>query len=106
MTDEQVQAAPSPATAASLAGWVALYSVVRLGLIVVIAAIIIGVALLFGVKVPILVAAIFGVLIAVPIGMVGFKSLRSKVNAQISELDAQRAARRSDLQARLRGDDE
>lgn len=106
MTDEQVESSAPPATTASLIGWVALYSLVRLGLIVVIAAIIVGVALLFGVKVPILVALFFGVLIALPIGMVGFKSLRQKVNEQIAEVDAARAARKSDLHARLRGDDE
>jgi hypothetical protein len=105
MTDEQVESPAEKATTASLIGWVALYSLVRLGLIAVVAAIIVGVALLFGVKVPILVALFFGVLIALPIGMIGFKSLRQKVNEQIAEVEAGRAARKSDLHARLRGDD-
>ncbi|MFT4087345.1 MAG: DUF4229 domain-containing protein [Gordonia sp. (in: high G+C Gram-positive bacteria)] len=99
-------AAPRPATMGTLAGWVALYSLVRLGLVVVIAAIIVGVGLAFDQKVPLIVAALFGVLIALPLGMVLFKGIRLKVNEQIAEVDADRAAKRSDLQSRLRGEGE
>ena len=109
MTEDHASAestTDSGATVGSLIGWIALYTVVRLGLVVVIAAAIIGIALLFGVKVPILVAAAFGVLIALPLGLVLFKGLRDKVNQQIAAVDADRAARRSDLHSRLRGDDE
>ncbi len=106
MTDEQVESPAPQATTASLIGWIALYSLVRLGLIAVVAAVIIGVALLFGVKVPIVIALFFGVVIALPIGMIGFKSLRLKVNEQIAQIEAGRAARKSDLHARLRGDDQ
>ncbi|MFT3716844.1 MAG: DUF4229 domain-containing protein [Gordonia sp. (in: high G+C Gram-positive bacteria)] len=105
MTEDRTETTPT-ASVGSLIGWLAAYTVVRLGLVVAIAAAIIGVGLLFGVKVPILIAAVFGVLIALPIGMVAFKGLRNKVNEQIAGVDAQRAARRDDLHARLRGDDE
>ncbi|GAA3951314.1 DUF4229 domain-containing protein [Gordonia caeni] len=106
MSDDQAESAEKTASAASLAGWVALYTLVRMGLVVVVAAIIVGVGMLFDVEVPLLVAAVFGVLIALPIGMVAFKSVRLKVNQQIAEVDADRAARRSDLHARLRGDED
>lgn len=106
MTDDQAEPAEKTASVASLTGWVALYTLVRMGLVVVVAAIIVGVGLLFDVEVPLLVAAVFGVLIALPIGMVTFKSIRLKVNQQIAEVDADRAARRSDLHARLRGDED
>ncbi|MEZ5210331.1 MULTISPECIES: DUF4229 domain-containing protein [unclassified Gordonia (in: high G+C Gram-positive bacteria)] len=115
MTDDQAgsargdlsstdEAPAKKATIGSLIGWIALYSAVRLGLVVVIALLIIGVGLLFGVKVWVVAALAFGVVIAIPLGMVLFKPLRLKVNAQITEIDADRAARKSDLHARLRGD--
>jgi hypothetical protein len=82
----------------------ALYTAVRLGLVVVIAAIIYGVGRLAGVEVPILVAAIFAVIIALPLGMIAFKSLRLRVNAAIAEVDEDRRLKREALQARLRGE--
>ena len=111
---------PTPIGRASIVGWVSeeqqkqvgagslaysigLYTIARLGLVVVIAAIIIGIGKLAGVNVPTLVAAVFGVLIALPLGMVLFKKLRLRVNAQISAVDAQRRSRHDDLQAKLRG---
>ncbi|EGD55351.1 DUF4229 domain-containing protein [Gordonia neofelifaecis] len=93
------------ATMTTLIGAVALYTLARLALVVVIAGVIMLGAKVVGVDVPVLVAAVFGVLIALPLGMVVFKSLRLKVNEQIVQVDAQRSAQRSDLQARLRGED-
>ncbi|MGV9713279.1 DUF4229 domain-containing protein [Gordonia sp. NPDC003424] len=94
----------SKVTAGSVAVSVALYTVARLVLVVVVAAVIMGVAALVGVKVPLLVAAVFGVLIALPLGMVLFKSLRLRVNRQIATLDEERRKRHDDLQSRLRGE--
>ncbi|WP_020791027.1 DUF4229 domain-containing protein [Gordonia sp. NB41Y] len=82
---------------------IALYTVARLVLVVALAAIIWGVGKLAGVDVPLLVAAVFGVLIALPMGMVVFKKLRVRVNNQIAIVDGQRRARHEDLQSRLRG---
>nr|WP_040510041.1 DUF4229 domain-containing protein [Gordonia soli] len=87
----------------SLALSVALYTLARIGLVIVIAAIIFGVGQLVGVDVPLLVAAVFGVLIALPLGMVAFKRLRLRVNEQIAAIDAERRRKHDDLQARLRG---
>ncbi|WP_331852582.1 DUF4229 domain-containing protein [Gordonia insulae] len=92
-------------TVGSVALSVALYTLARLALVVVVAAIIMGVGALVGVEVPLLVAAVFGVLIALPLGMVMFKSLRLRVNGQIAAVDAARKQRHDDLQSRLRGSD-
>lgn len=109
MTDRRPDSAPTdqpkPATMTSLILAVVMYSVARIALVAVIAT-----AIFFGgqavnVDVPPLVAAVFGVLIALPLGLILFKSLRLKVNDQISQVDAQRSAQRDDLQARLRGED-
>lgn len=91
------------ATAGSVALAVAMYTVARLALVVAVAAIIMGVGALVGVEVPLLVAAVFGVLIALPLGLVLFKKLRLRVNSQIAAVDDARRARHDDLQSRLRG---
>ncbi|MFW0786020.1 DUF4229 domain-containing protein [Gordonia sp. CPCC 206044] len=107
MSKENSSASAAPtdsnATVGSVAGWVALYTLARLLLVVVVAAVIMGVGALVGVQVPLLVAAVFGVLIALPVGMVAFKSLRLRVNGQIASVDAARQRRHDDLQSRLRG---
>ncbi len=101
-------AAPQPAervTKGRLARDVALYSFARLLLVVVIAGIILGVAALVGVTIPLLVAAIFGVLIALPLSLLLFATLRRRVNEGIAAFDAQRRADQADLRAKLRGED-
>lgn len=84
----------------------ALYTLARLGLVVVIAAVIIGVAALIGVQVPIIVAALFALLVAMPLSLTLFKSLRTKVNEDIALVDARRRQDKAQLRARLRGDDD
>lgn len=109
MSDQPVETADNHATetkasVASLIGWVALYTLVRMGLVAVVAVIIYFIGQAAGVTVPPLAAALFGVVIALPLGMFLFKTVRLKVNEQISLVDADRSARRSDLDSRLRGD--
>lgn len=103
MTDDQGGSPAKKATVGSLIGWIVAYTVARIALILVITGIIIAIGLLVGVKVWIVAALAFAVVIAIPLGMVVFKSLRLKVNAQIAEIDADRAARKADLQSRLSG---
>ena len=91
-------------TKGQLARDVAIYSIARLLLVVVIGAIILGVAALVGVAVPLLVAAIFAVLIALPLSLLLFAKLRKRVNEGIATFDAQRRADQADLRARLRGE--
>lgn len=83
----------------------ALYSGARLLLVVVIAAVIVGIGLIAGVKVPVLVAAVFAVLISLPLSLLLFKSLRIRLNESIAGVDEGRRAVRAELQAKLRGED-
>nr|WP_240945565.1 DUF4229 domain-containing protein [Rhodococcus sp. HNM0569] len=80
----------------------ALYTLARLLLVVVIAAVILFGGRAVGVEVPLLVGAIFAVLIAMPLSLVLFSSLRRRVNTAIAGFDAQRRADREQLHARLR----
>lgn len=80
------------------------YTFARLLLVTAVVVIIMVGGNLVGVEVPFLVAAVFGVLIALPLGMVLFKTLRLKVNSEIAALEAGRRSKHDDLQARLRGD--
>lgn len=89
----------------TLARDVALYSLARLGLVLVLAVVILSLPRLFGVEIPLLVAALFAVLIALPLSLVVFAPLRRRVNAGIASVDARRRADRADLQSRLRGED-
>ncbi|MGW0043763.1 DUF4229 domain-containing protein [Rhodococcus sp. NPDC003348] len=97
--------APTPPNAkGKLARDLALYTVARLGLVVALAAVILGGSRLVGVDVPLLVALIFAVLIALPLSLVLFKSLRTRVNQQIAVVDEQRRKDRDDLRSKLRGE--
>ena len=97
--------ATAPVTTGTLVRDVALYSVARLGLVVVIAAVILFGGRLFGVDVPLIIAALFAVLIALPLSLVLFAKLRKRVNMDIAAVDAQRRADKADLHAKLRGED-
>lgn len=88
----------------SLVRDVALYSLARLGLVVVLALVILYVPRVFGVEIPFLVAALFAVLIALPLSLVLFKSLRRRVNEGIAAVDERRRTDREDLENRLRGE--
>lgn len=83
----------------------ALYSGARLLLVIVIAAVIIGVGLIAGIKIPVLVAAVFAVLISLPLSLLLFKSLRIRLNESIAGVDEGRRQARAELQAKLRGED-
>lgn len=77
------------------------YTIVRLLLVLALALAVIGIGLLVGVKVPILVAAIVGVLIALPLSMIVFGKLRAQINSDIAEVDAGRREKREDLRRRM-----
>ncbi|MFF0815860.1 DUF4229 domain-containing protein [Rhodococcus sp. NPDC003318] len=103
MTDSTPASTPSNAKG-KLARDLALYTVARLGLVVVIAALILGGSMLVDVDVPLLVALIFAVLIALPLSLVLFKGMRTRVNEGIAQVDEQRRLDREDLRSKLRGD--
>ena len=83
---------------------VALYSVARLALVVVLTLLILYLPRVFGVEIPFLVAALFAVLIALPVSLVLFSSLRRRVNEGIAAVDERRRTERADLENRMRGE--
>lgn len=83
---------------------VVLYSVARLLLVVAIGALIMGGGKLAGTDVPLIIAALFAVLIALPLSLLLFSKLRKRVNLGIAEVDAQRRSDREDLRSKLRGE--
>ncbi|MFI6868050.1 DUF4229 domain-containing protein [Nocardia sp. NPDC050406] len=88
-----------------LARNLALYTLARLAMVVALTAIIIGAAKLVSVDVPLIVAALFALLIAMPLSMTLLKGLRAKVNQDIAAVDAKRRKDKERLRSRLRGDD-
>lgn len=84
---------------------VLVYTLARLLLVVVIAAVIFGGAHLIGVRdFPLVIALLFAIVIALPLGMWIFAPLRRRANASIAAIDERRRNDREQLQARLRGD--
>ncbi|TLG14973.1 DUF4229 domain-containing protein [Nocardia cyriacigeorgica] len=83
----------------------ALYTVARLGLVALITAVIMLAAKLIDVQIPLVVAALFALLIAMPLSLILFKGLRTKVNEDIAVVDERRRQDKAQLRARLRGDE-
>lgn len=100
----QVNASVGVVTKGQLVRDVVLYSVARLLLVVAVGAVIIVGGKVAGAEVPLLVAALFAVLIALPLSLLLFAKLRKRVNVGIAAVDAQRRTDRDDLRAKLRGD--
>jgi Na+-driven multidrug efflux pump len=85
---------------------VLLYVVARLALVAAIAALIYGIARALGVhEFPIVVALLFALVIAMPLGMWLFAPLRRRATAGLEEATARRRHDREQLQARLRGEE-
>lgn len=83
-----------------------LYVLARLLLVVALAAVIVGAAHVLGVReFPLVVALLFAMVIALPLGIWLFAPLRRRATASIALLDERRRKDREQLQARLRGDD-
>ena len=84
---------------------VALYAAARLLLVVVLTGVIYLAARLLGVtQFPIVVAALFGLVIAMPLGIWLFGPLRRRATASLAVAGERRRAQRDQLQARLRGE--
>lgn len=85
---------------------VAAYAVARLLLVAVLTAVIFGAAHLLGiVEFPLVVALLFAIVLALPLGIWVFAPLRRRATASIAEFDERRRTDREQLRARLRGDD-
>ncbi len=84
---------------------VLLYAAARLLLAVVLTAAIYGVALLLGVsQFPIVVAALFALIIAMPLGIWLFGPLRRRATASLAIAGERRRRERDQLRARLHGE--
>jgi uncharacterized protein DUF4229 len=84
---------------------VLLYSAARLLLAAVLTAVIYGVARAVGVaEFPVVVAALFALIIAMPLGIWVFSPLRRRATAALAVAGERRRREREQLQARLHGD--
>lgn len=77
----------------------------RLALVVVTTAAILGVGALIGIRdFPVVIALLFAIVIALPLGIWVFSPLRRRATASLAVIDERRRRDRDQLQARLRGD--
>lgn len=83
-----------------LAATVGLYALARLGLVAIVTALM----LLSGT--PFVIALLVGLIVALPLSMVLFRGLRSRLDAALSESRSRRSRERSALRARLRSEGE
>ncbi|ULE34175.1 DUF4229 domain-containing protein [Mycobacterium sp. IDR2000157661] len=82
------------------------YILARLLLVAVLTVAILGVGHLVGLReFPLVVALLFAIVIALPLGIWVFAPLRRRATASIAAFDERRRADRAQLQARLRGED-
>jgi antibiotic biosynthesis monooxygenase (ABM) superfamily enzyme len=82
------------------------YVLARLLLVAVLTGLIFGAARVLGVQeFPLVVAMLFAIVIALPLGMWVFAPLRRRATASIAAFDERRRRDREQLQARLRGDE-
>ncbi|MDG3009257.1 DUF4229 domain-containing protein [Rhodococcus sp. D2-41] len=82
------------------------YTAARLVLFVVLTAAIFGIGhVVLHDGLPLILSALFGLLISLPVSMFLFKKIRQKVNADIAVVDERRRRDKEDLRARIRGED-
>ncbi|MGW0161943.1 DUF4229 domain-containing protein [Mycobacterium sp. NPDC003323] len=82
------------------------YLLARLALAAVLTAVILGAGHLVGLReFPVVVAVLFAIVVALPLGIWIFAPLRRRATASIAAFDEQRRRDKETLQARLRGED-
>jgi membrane protein implicated in regulation of membrane protease activity len=82
------------------------YALARLVLVAILTAVIFGAGHLLGLRdFPLVVALLFALVIALPLGIWVFAPLRRRATASIAAFDERRRQDREQLQARLRGED-
>ena len=100
MTDNQ-----TPGATGRMVRDVVLYTIARLLLVIALTAVIFYAARLFGIReFPLIIAMLFGIILALPIGIWLLAPLRRRATAGIAAVDDRRRSDREDLQARLRGE--
>ncbi|WP_445167089.1 DUF4229 domain-containing protein [Mycolicibacterium sp. Dal123E01] len=83
---------------------VVIYTLARIALVVALTAVIYYTAQLIGIReFPLIVALLFGIVIALPLGIWVLAPLRKRATASIALVDERRRRDREQLQARLRG---
>ena len=84
---------------------VVLYTLARLLLVVALTAAIYYIAQLLGIhQFPLVIAMLFAIVIALPLGIWLLAPLRKRATASIAQVDERRRTDREDLRSRLRGD--
>jgi hypothetical protein len=86
-------------SAPGLVGPLLAYTAARLALVAVVA------GLLAAAGVPLLLAALIGLIAALPLSMLLLSGLRARLDVAVAAVRERRAAEREVLRARLRGDD-
>lgn len=82
------------------------YLLARLALAVVLTGVILGAGHLVGLReFPVVVAVLFAIVLALPLGIWVFAPLRRRATLSIAEFDERRRQDKQSLQARLRGED-
>ncbi|ORU99542.1 hypothetical protein AWB94_01405 [Mycolicibacterium canariasense] len=82
------------------------YLLARLALAAVLTVVIVGAGHLLGIReFPLIVAVLFAIVLALPLGIWLFAPLRRRATASIAAFDERRRKDRESLQARLRGED-
>ncbi|MCX2710531.1 DUF4229 domain-containing protein [Mycolicibacterium sp. J2] len=82
------------------------YLLARLLLAAALTVVIVGIGHLVGIReFPLIVAVLFAIVLALPLGIWLFAPLRRRATASIAVFDERRRKDRESLQARLRGDD-
>lgn len=105
MSGNETSETGQPGSGARLARDVAIYTLARLVLVAALTAVIYFGAGLVGIReFPFVVALLFAIIIALPLGIWLLAPLRRRATAGIAEVDERRRRDREDLQARLRGE--
>ncbi|MDA0252003.1 MAG: DUF4229 domain-containing protein [Actinomycetota bacterium] len=84
---------------------VVVYTLARLLTVGVLTVAIVGIARLINVEVPLVVAMLFAIVLAMPLGVWLLGPLRRRATAGIADVDDRRRRDREQLQARLRGEE-
>lgn len=86
---------------------VAIYTLARLLLVIALTAVIFYAAQLLGIReFPLIIAMLFAIILALPLGFWLLAPLRRRATAGIAQIDERRRTERDQLQARLRGEDQ
>jgi antibiotic biosynthesis monooxygenase (ABM) superfamily enzyme len=106
VVDEQGKSEGTGRPGARMLTDVVVYALARLLLVAVLTAVIFGAAHLVGIaEFPLVVALLFAIVIALPLGIWVFAPLRRRATASMAVFDERRRTDREQLRARLRGEE-